>query len=564
MEPPPAPQLEESIPPMQEVQDASPTTASTSLTSRPEVTDSAASHIQAVLTHIPISVLLVHRRGRFEAPAETHEAEKSYPQKADRAALADGCVAVREDMPLGQVLGVMSKYGIVATPVYKDGVEIDIKEGEGEEGGRMVGRAYTGIATIYDILGYTVFQHVFDKIELEQTNHIFQRWLDIDKDTKNFFQTPISDILGMTLESTLLTSWSAGWTLRSTDSIDKLVRMLVVHHRVLVVDDPMEGDLVAEAEEAMKGDAGREVMPGRNITMVTQTDLLRYLIDFRDAVASIPSSILLSSKLLEIAHHRKQVFENAPPSIRDLKDRDISQPSQLPILPPKATAIEKPEEHLLESVDIPLETAKETTAQAPQIPRASVQSATEKEADPLLESTDTPLARAEPASGSTQRTFTPKQTQPTPATPQRPLPKHIITVPKTYTALQSFRIMHLHRITGVPITDESHKTVIANLSASDLRGITETTESLASLLLPVLDFLRRTREGMGKSPTPPVPAMLTYEDTLWTAISTAIESGIHKIWVKGSDAPAGSRPVDVLTLTDMIAFYLPRDGLKSV
>ncbi|KAJ3207994.1 hypothetical protein HDU67_007093 [Dinochytrium kinnereticum] len=87
--------------------------------------------------------------------------------------------------------------------------------------------------------------------------------------------------------------------------------------------------------------------------------------------------------------------------------------------------------------------------------------------------------------------------------------------------------MHLHRISAVPVMEGER--CVANLSVSDLRGVTGDREALGSLLLP------------------------------------ALESGIHRIWIRDPATPTGSgeaprKPIDVVTMTDILAFLLPSDS----
>ncbi|KAJ3207993.1 hypothetical protein HDU67_007092 [Dinochytrium kinnereticum] len=166
------------------------------------------------------------------------------------------------------VLSVMKRFGIVGVPVFRDG-------GEGKE--------YMGMVSIHDILAYTVFQKLFDKIELEKTTHVYSRWLDIDQETKSFFQTPISNLLGTTLESNLTCRHSKStkpglltWKLKESDSLESLMKRLTLFHRVLVVGEEevkveeVGGETLREAQGEGESTG---IVRGQRITMVTQVSV---------------------------------------------------------------------------------------------------------------------------------------------------------------------------------------------------------------------------------------------------------------------------------------------------
>ncbi|KAI8848445.1 hypothetical protein BC829DRAFT_394034 [Chytridium lagenaria] len=447
---------------------------STSITPRSDATNSAAQLLDGILHTIPIAALLAHRKIRFAG------------EGGDRKTLGDSVVAVEESTEVGTVMCIMARYRIVAVPVFR-------KRESGKE-------EYLGIVSIQDVLAWTVFQRVFDKIELENTQHAFSRWLEVDAEVKSFFQTPVSSLLGLTRESNMTCGAAGGtWMLRASDSITTLLRMLTIFHRVLVVGE----DGVKGAEAG--GELG-EVRKGEKVTLVTQTDLLRWIVDYRDSFAAVPMAVLLSSRIPEVLQHRL---------------------------------------HLHPSSKTPFDAT----------------------ADPIF-----PKSKE-------QQTSTTHGEMLTLASRRR----HIIAVPSTWSALQCFRVMHLHRLSAVPIMDTSasatslvaREQVVANLSA----------ESLASLLLPVKTFLRRVREfrkkeqivieDEGEVEVAEVSwevlervRMFGEDETLWIAILTALKSGIHRIWVQDAktvkeaeaqelETPPG-KPVDVVTMTDMLSFFLPR------
>ncbi|KAI9343639.1 hypothetical protein BDR26DRAFT_858451 [Obelidium mucronatum] len=130
----------------------------------------------------------------------------------------------------------------------------------------------------------------------------------------------------------------------------------------------------------------------------------------------------------------------------------------------------------------------------------------------------------------------------------------IITVPSTYTALAAFRIMYLHRVSAVAVVSPKTGQMVANLSASDLRGLTADMESLESLLLPVFEYLESRSKSRGVDQIKAdqlrcVSREMVFED----AVKIVLESRIHRVWVEDEE----EKPVGVLTMGDLLAFFVP-------
>ncbi|KAI8613803.1 hypothetical protein BC830DRAFT_1066230 [Chytriomyces sp. MP71] len=130
--------------------------------------------------------------------------------------------------------------------------------------------------------------------------------------------------------------------------------------------------------------------------------------------------------------------------------------------------------------------------------------------------------------------------------------KRVITVPDSFSALQAFRVMYMHRASAVGVVSARGK-LVANLSASDLRGITADLEALESLFLPVLEFLAtRTRHGPGEVKADQLKTV-ERDSSLLEAVRCVIVNKIHRVWIEDGK----EKPVGVLTLGDMIAFFVP-------
>mmetsp|Transcript_1047 Transcript_1047/g.1438 ORF Transcript_1047/g.1438 Transcript_1047/m.1438 type:complete len:326 (-) Transcript_1047:45-1022(-) len=121
-----------------------------------------------------------------------------------------------------------------------------------------------------------------------------------------------------------------------------------------------------------------------------------------------------------------------------------------------------------------------------------------------------------------------------------PLGNKLILVKKSQAAIDAFVEMSSKNVSAVPVTDENGK-IVANLSASDLRGITG--HQLSDLNLHVLDFIEKRT---GKKPAHPVTSET--ENSLLEVMQQTVGAKVHRTWVVDSDA----KPVSVVTFTDII------------
>ncbi|KAI9190802.1 uncharacterized protein BJ171DRAFT_46635 [Polychytrium aggregatum] len=377
--------------------------------SLPTVIDTAADQAAAVvlkkLHHHPIKKLLEHRR-----------TYRPYHP----------LISIHESTTLGDVLRTLSDHAILAVPVYS------IPEEE------PTGKQFTGIISVYDILAWTVFQKMFDGLHVSKPSASidlasFQR---IQKEQAHYFDTPVKVLVGMTSESV------DSWTLHSSDPISSLVQMFATgrYHRCLVID---EDALVASALLDDDGPGPTAPPTGSSITMITQTDVIRYLYDMR-------SSIDVSAVETIFSLHASQVEE--------LQKRQ--------------------------------EDNKKSNG------------------------------------------------------------RRVVAVPQNVSALAAFRIMYENMVRAVPIVDP-HNRIIANLSASDLRGITP--GKLDQLLLPVFEFLET---GIHREPNQLKADQLrdvNKSAQLGEVIESMIDTGIHRVWVTGyRDKIAG-----VVTMTDVLCAFVP-------
>ncbi|TPX63411.1 hypothetical protein CcCBS67573_g08687 [Chytriomyces confervae] len=135
----------------------------------------------------------------------------------------------------------------------------------------------------------------------------------------------------------------------------------------------------------------------------------------------------------------------------------------------------------------------------------------------------------------------------------------VVVVGSHVTALQAFRVMYVHRVSALAIVSRRGE-IVANLSASDLRGITGDMESLQSFLLPVFEFLetRSGKRGFGSLKADQLKCV-DREHAFGQAVKTVLEEGIHRVWVQDS----AEIPVGVLTVGDMLSLFVPPSHVVS-
>ncbi|KAJ3117028.1 hypothetical protein HK100_000904 [Physocladia obscura] len=137
---------------------------------------------------------------------------------------------------------------------------------------------------------------------------------------------------------------------------------------------------------------------------------------------------------------------------------------------------------------------------------------------------------------------------------------HVIKVPAECTALAAFRIMYMHRVSAVAITvSNTDPKIVANLSASDLRGITtgaddgdHVTRLEALLMLPVFEFLERVagRRAGGQIAVDQLRTAVR-ADSFEHVVRTVLGDGIHRVWIEDGEEGV----VGVLTVGDMLGVF---------
>ncbi|KAI9004696.1 hypothetical protein HDU85_000911 [Gaertneriomyces sp. JEL0708] len=386
------------------------------------------SELYSKLSNIPISKLLQHRRER----------------KRDGLRL----FCINENDSVGEVLCMLRKEGILAAPVWKQSEDV-------------AGREYTGIISVYDILAYTVFQKLFDKIssppsaketaepDAEQFTSLLE---DVKESQDQFFSTPVKEIVGLTREG------QQAWTIYSSNPVSNVLQLFTGgnnYHRVLILDEDV---LNASASGRDDGPGPTAPPEGSSITMITQTDLLTFILDNEE--------------------------------LRPLLTKILQTPAS-----------------------------------------------------------------------SLSITVTPTSEDPT--QPSGTRPRRVITVPDTFTALAAFRTMYTHRVSAVAIIADSGS-LCANLSASDLRGISQSNiECLLDNVYTFLEVDTRRRDDQVKADQLKFVSEVRDSNadaqsipTVGEVVDLMLGSRIHRVWIVDGD----DRPTGVVTLSDILGCFIPEGG----
>lgn len=118
------------------------------------------------------------------------------------------------------------------------------------------------------------------------------------------------------------------------------------------------------------------------------------------------------------------------------------------------------------------------------------------------------------------------------------------TVPETASALSAFRILYTRPVDAVGVVD-ANGALVANLSASDLRGLT--IAELPSLLKPVGEYLKSRYHGHYLPPVTTTP-----QATLKSVMTLVASTGVHRVWVID---PQTKAQLGVVRLTDILKVF---------
>eukprot|EP00894_Picocystis_sp_ML_P001236 jgi/Pico_ML_1/51753/g314.t2 len=134
------------------------------------------------------------------------------------------------------------------------------------------------------------------------------------------------------------------------------------------------------------------------------------------------------------------------------------------------------------------------------------------------------------------------------------MPKPVICVDSTTSALQAFDKMYKHNLSAVGVVSPNTRIIIGNLSMSDLRCLS--FENFGYLVLPVSEFLVLLASNRGEDLETPhqvqqKPALLTVSpgSDFAEVLHMFSKNRIHRVYVVDGESGV---PVGVITPTDVI------------
>jgi len=120
----------------------------------------------------------------------------------------------------------------------------------------------------------------------------------------------------------------------------------------------------------------------------------------------------------------------------------------------------------------------------------------------------------------------------------------VLTMRDNESAIEGFQKMAREHMSALGIVDEKGE-LVANLSASDLRGLT--SNLIHRLMMNVLDFLKESHRGN-------VPPVISVTDryTVREIMTKMLAFNVHRIWIIDG---YNMKPIGVMTLTDIISLF---------
>jgi len=127
----------------------------------------------------------------------------------------------------------------------------------------------------------------------------------------------------------------------------------------------------------------------------------------------------------------------------------------------------------------------------------------------------------------------------------------MISVREDEKAVEAFRLMSKHNISGLPVVNADGK-LVANISESDLRAIQSNAQFLKLLYLPVSEYLDMMRKHRASEPkAPKVRPLVKCEliDSYRSVIDKVAESKVHRCFVVDDN----DKLLGVITLHEMLS-----------
>jgi len=129
--------------------------------------------------------------------------------------------------------------------------------------------------------------------------------------------------------------------------------------------------------------------------------------------------------------------------------------------------------------------------------------------------------------------------------------KNVITMSYSAQAIHAFWLMYFNKVYGIAIVDHDGH-LVANLSASDIRGIGKGRRKFSSLLLPVPQFFRAYQIQTA-------PLTCTQDTTFGSLIMKFGFYHVHRLWVVDET----EKPIGLISLTDLMKYLSSLEKIPS-
>jgi len=126
----------------------------------------------------------------------------------------------------------------------------------------------------------------------------------------------------------------------------------------------------------------------------------------------------------------------------------------------------------------------------------------------------------------------------------------VISMSINAQTIHAFWLMNFGKVYGIALVDKNG-TLVANLSASDIKGIGSSCSGklpFSALLLPIREFIQKAHLKP--------PLKCTWETPLFNVIQQLALFRVHRVWV----VDAHDKPLGVVTLSTIMSFI--RDQAK--
>jgi len=128
----------------------------------------------------------------------------------------------------------------------------------------------------------------------------------------------------------------------------------------------------------------------------------------------------------------------------------------------------------------------------------------------------------------------------------------VLSVQKSETVINTFRILDLKNKSGIALTDSTGK-LVGTTTGKDL-GLFLKSPTLATLNLPIFEHLQQIRSSETIDIKTPCIAVFP-KDTLSRAIALIAATRVHRVFVV--DNEDNYRPIRVISVTDILNYLLP-------